>query len=161
MRKWIAAFVAAACTTQMAAPVMARDFFNSNTLLGWRQQTGPAVVAYFRAPIGPSHFKAPLRTGLAITGPRSFNAGEAPLFSQGPRIVDFAVTKRGVDARWIAQLNVGNAVAWTNDPKSIKPGQVNLMESGVSWVAVGAIAAGLAAGTVAFIEKDAGETAGE
>lgn len=159
MRKWIAAVVAAACTMQVAAPVMARDFFNRTTMLGWRQQTGPAVVAYFRAPLGPSTFKAPPRTGLAITGPRSFNAGEAPLYSQGPRLVDFAFTKRGVDARWIAQLNVGGAVAWTNDPKGVPKNQLNLMESGMSWVAVGAIAAGLAAGTVAFIEKD--EPAGQ
>ncbi len=154
MQKWIAAAVAVACTLHVAAPAMARDFFNPQTMLGWRQQTGAAAVAYFRAPIGPSIFKAPLRTGVALTGPRSYNAGEAPLFSTGPRLIDFSLTKRGVDARWIAQISVGNGVAWTNDPKHLAPGQVNLMESGGSWVAVGAIAAGLAAGTVAFIEKD-------
>lgn len=151
--------MAAAVTMQFAAPAFARDFFNRTTMLGWRQQTGAAVVAYFRAPIGPTLFKAPIRTGLAITGPRSFNAGEAPLYSTGPKLVDFAFTKRGVDARWIAQLNVGNAVAWTNAPKSVTPNQINLTDSGMSWVAVGAIAAGLAAGTVAFIEKDANEPA--
>jgi hypothetical protein len=159
MRKLTAAVMAAAVTMQFAAPAFARDFFNRTTMLGWRQQTGAAVVAYFRAPLGPSVFKAPIRTGLALTGPRSYNAGEAPLYSTGPKLVDFAFTKRGVDARWIAQLNVGNTVAWTNAPKSVAPNQLNLAESGMSWVAVGAIAAGLAAGTVAFIEKDKDEPA--
>jgi hypothetical protein len=154
MRKSIAAAVAAAITLQFAAPAMAREFFNRNTMLGWRQQTGPAVVAYFRAPIGPSTFKAPARTGLAVTGPRSYRAGEPPRYSLAPRLVDFTLTKRGVDARWIAQVNVGNAVAWTNDPKSVTASQVNLMESGMSWVAVGAITAGLVAGTFAVIEAD-------
>jgi len=154
MRKLIAAAMVAVATVQFAAPAMARDFFNRTTMLGWRQQQGAAVVAYFRAPLGPPTLKAPVRAGFAVTGPRSFSAGEAPLYSQGPRIIDFSFSKRGVDARWISTLNVGNAVAWTSDPKSLPKNQVNLMESGMSWVAVGAIAAGLAAGTVAFIEKD-------
>lgn len=154
MRKLIAAAIAAAITVQFAAPALAQDFFNRNTLLGYRQQTGPAAVAYFRAPIGPRTLKAPIRTGFAVVGPRSYNASEAPLFSQAPRLVDFAFTKQGVDARWVRSFNVGGVVAWTSDPDSLPKGQLNLMESGVSWVAVGAIAAGLAAGTVALIEKE-------
>lgn len=150
MQKWIGAAVAAACTLSVAAPAMARDFFNPHTMLGWRQQTGAAAVAYFRAPIGPSIFKAPIRTGLALTGPRSYNAGEAPLYSISPRLVDFSFSKRGVDARWIAQLTVGNRVAWTNAPKQVvqQQGKVNLMEA--PQLDAGNIAAGLAAGTVTF-----------
>jgi hypothetical protein len=154
MRKLIAVAMVAAATIQSAAPAMARDFFNRTTMLGWRQQQGAAVVAYFRAPLGPPTFKAPVRAGFAITGPRSFSAGDAPLYSQGPRIVDFSFSKRGVDAKWISALNVGNAVAWTNDPKSLPKNQINLMSGGISRPAVGTIAAGLAAGTISFIEKD-------
>lgn len=146
MQKWIAAAVVAAWTLPVAAPSMARDFFNPHTMLGWRQQTGAAAVAYFRAPIGPSIFKAPIRTGLALTGPRSYNAGEAPLYSTSPRLVDFSFSKRGVDTRWIAQLTVGNRVAWTNAPKQLAAqNKVTLMDAG-------SIAAGLAAGTVTFNE---------
>ncbi len=154
MRKLMAAASVAAIAAQCATPAAARDFFDRNTLLGYRQQTGPAAVAYFRAPIGPRTFKAPVRTGFAVVGPRSYSAGEAPLYSQGPRLVDFAFTNRGVDARWARSFSVGGAVAWTSDPESLPKGQLNLMESGVSWVAVGAIAAGLLAGTIALIEKE-------
>jgi hypothetical protein len=155
MQKWIAAAVVAACTLPVAAPAMARDFFNPQTLLGWRQQTGAAAVAYFRAPIGPSIFKAPIRTGFALTGPGSYNAGEVQRYSQAPKLVDFSFTKRGVDARWIAQFTVGNHVAWTNAPKqaAAAPGKVNLMNA--PQLDAGNIAAGLAAGTVTFAEKDA------
>lgn len=154
MRKLIAAVAAVATTLQFTAPAMAAELFNRNTMLGWRQQTGPAVVAYFRAPIGPGVFKANARTGLALTGPRSYTAGESPLFSQGPRLLDFAMTRHESDGRWNAQLAVGNGVAWTNTKDSLQHGQVNLMESGLSWVAVGAVTAALAVGTMAFIEKD-------
>jgi len=148
MQKWIAAAVVAAWTLPAAAPAGARDFFNPHTMLGWRQQTGAAAVAYVRAPLGPPIFKAPVRAGFALTGPRSYNAGEAPLYSTGPRLVDFSVSGRGVDARWIARLTVGDYLAWTNAPKRIAPrGKVNVIDAG-------SIAAGLAAGTVSFNEKE-------
>jgi hypothetical protein len=154
MQKVITAAVAAVVTLQFATPVLAHDMFNRNTMLGWRHQTGPAVVAYFRTPIGPSTFKTRAQTGFAVTGPRAYRAGSAPLYSAGPQLLDFTFAKHDVDARWIAQLNVGKAVAWTNDPKSVKAGQVNLMESGMSWVIVGAVAAGLAAATLSIIEAE-------
>lgn len=155
MQKWIAAAVVAASTLHVAAPAMARDFFNSQTLLGWRQQTGAAAVVYFRAPLGPSLFKAPIRTGFALTGPRSYNAGEAPRYSLAPKLVDFSFSKRGVDARWIAQLTVGNQLAWTNAPKqaAAPAGKVNLMNA--PQLDASNIAAGLAAGAVTFPEKGA------
>jgi hypothetical protein len=154
MRKVFRAAVAAAVTLQLAAPALAHDMFNRNTMLGWRHQTGPAVVAYFRTPIGPSTFKTRAHTGLAVTGPRAYRAGSAPLYSVGPQLLDFTFAQHDVKARWVAQLNVGKAVAWTNDPKSVKADQVNLMESGMSWVIVGAVAAGLAAATISIIEAD-------
>ena len=144
----------AVATVQFAAPAMARDFFNRTTMLGWRQQQGAAVVAYLRAPLGPPTFKAPVRAGFAVTGPRSFSAGDAPLYSQGPRIIDFSFSKRGVDAKWISTLNIGGAVAWTSDPKSLPKNQATLMGGGASRPAVSTIAAGLAAGTISFVEKD-------
>ncbi|MCC6915409.1 MAG: hypothetical protein IT566_17055 [Rhodospirillaceae bacterium] len=61
--------------------------------------------------------------------------GEALLYGTSPRLVDFSFSKRGIDTRWIAQLTVGNRVAWTNAPNRI--------------------AAGLAAGTVTFNKKTA------
>jgi hypothetical protein len=155
MRKFLTAAVAAAVTVQLAAPALAQDFFDRNTMLGWRQQTGPAVVAYFRAPIGPSTFKTRAHAGLAVTGPRSYRAGGAPIYSAGPQMLDFTFNRGGAGARWIAQLNVGKGVAWTNDPESVRADQVNLMESGMTWVAVGAITVGLVVATFSVIEADA------
>lgn len=154
MRKLTVAALAAVLTTQFAAPALAADVFNRTTMLGWRHHTGPAVVAYLRAPIGPSGYKAKARTGIALTGPRAYGAGAGPLFSAGPTMLDVALVPRGVGGRWSAQVNIGNAVAWTNDEKSIEPGRRNLMESGISWVVVGAATVALAAGTFAFIEND-------
>lgn len=160
MRKWLTAALAAAFTVQFAAPVLARDMFapdvfNPTTMLGWRHQTGPGVVAYFRAPLGPDVLtKNTMRAGLAVMGPRAYAAGRAPLHSQGPRLLDFSVAARGADAGWVPSLNVGRAVAWTSDPDSLKPGQINLMDSGLSWVAVGAVTVGLAVGIFAVIEDD-------
>jgi len=154
MQKVLTAAVAAAVTVQLAAPAVAHEMFNRNTMLGWRQQTGPAVIAYVRTPIGPAVFKTRAHTGLAVTGPRAYRPGSAPLYSAGPQLLDFTFTTHGADARWVAQLNVGKAVAWTNDSRSVGKDQVNLMESGMSWVIVGAVAAGLAAGTLAVIEAD-------
>ena len=155
MRKTILAVSAIALSLQVAAPAAAGDFFNPNTMLGWRQQTSPAAMAYVRAPIGPSNFKARAQAGFAVVGPRSYRVGEAPRYSQAPRLADVAFTTPAASGRWIAQLNVGRAVAWTSDPDSLKPGQVHLMESGLSWVAVGAITVGLAAATFAVIDQDA------
>ena len=155
MRNMILAASAVALSLQMAGPAAADDFFNPNTMLGWRQQTSPAAMAYVRAPIGPPIFKARAHAGFAVVGPRSYRAGEAPRYSQGPRLADVAFTTPAASGRWTAQLNVGRAVAWTSDPDSLKPGQVHLMESGLSWVAVGAITVGLAAATFGIIDQDA------
>jgi hypothetical protein len=155
MHKVIAAVLAAATMMQFAAPALAEDFFNRTTMLGWRQQSGPAVMAYVRAPLGPRTFKAPVRTGLAVIGPRSYNPGESPLYSQGPRALDFAFTRRDRDARWAAQLAAGNGVLWTNDEDSLQRGQVHLLESGMTWVAVGVISVGLVVATFAIIDADA------
>ncbi|MGE4062606.1 MAG: hypothetical protein AB7E79_04485 [Rhodospirillaceae bacterium] len=157
MRTSIAAALTAAMTLQIAAPAAAGEFFNRNTILGWRQQSGPAVVAYVRAPIGPRTFKAKARMGLAVAGPRAYSPGQSPLYSQGSQVLDFALIRGDRDARWSAQLAVGNGVAWTNNRDSIHSGQVNLMESGLSWVAVGAITVGLAVATLSMIEKDGQE----
>jgi hypothetical protein len=155
MRKFFAAGLAVVFSIHLAGPALAGEIFNRTTLLGWHQQTGPAVVAYFRAPIGPRTFEAaPIRAGFAITGPRSFSVGNAPMHSQGPRLLDFSFAKRSGDLAWTRSLNVGGSVAWTSDPTSLKPGQLSLMDGGLSWIAVGAIAAGLAIGTFALIEQD-------
>jgi hypothetical protein len=154
MRQLISAALVAAATVSLALPAAAADVFDRNTMLGWRQQTGPAVVAYFRAPIGPTTFAAPMRAGLGLTGPRSYAAGSAPRYAQGPRLLDLAFNRSSAGAAWSVQLNAGSGVVWTNDKESLQPGQVNLMESGLSWVAAGALTAGLAAGTISFIEKD-------
>lgn len=150
MRKTIAALLAAATTMQFVAPAMARDFFDSNTMLGWRQQTGAAVVAYVRAPIGPPTFKTQVRSGLAITGPRYYKAGESALHSTGPRLIDFSFTKGGINTRWIGRLTVGNAVAWTNERPTVEASPMTVTSGVMSPVDVSGIAAGLAAGTVSF-----------
>lgn len=151
MRKTLAALIAAATTMQFIAPAMARDFFDSNTMLGWRQKTGAAVVAYVRAPIGPPTFKTHVRSGLAITGPRSYKAGDAALHSTGPRLIDFSFTKGGINTRWVGQLTVGTAMAWTNERPAVEAGHMIVTSGVMSPVDVGAIAAGLAAGTVSFV----------
>lgn len=154
MRKVLAAVVTAALTMQFAAPVLAQDFFPRTTLLGWRQQTGVTAVAYFRAPIGPSVFKSNMRSGFALTGPRSYAAGDVAMFSQGPRLVDFSFAKTRTDLTWAPSLSIGPAVAWTNAPDRLPSDKLNLMESGLSWVAVGALTAGLAIGLFAVINED-------
>lgn len=154
MRKTIAAFFAAATTAQIAAPVMAGDFFDGNTMLGWRQQTGAAVVAYVRAPIGPPTVKTQVRSGLAVTGPRYYKAGEAALHSTGPRLVDFSFTKGGISTRWVGQFTVGNKLAWTNERAAVDATAVNVAAGMMAPVGVSGIAAGLAAGTVSFVEQD-------
>jgi hypothetical protein len=152
MLKITAALLAAAMTMQFAAPVMARDFFDSNTMLGWRQQTGAAVVAYVRAPIGPPTFKTQVRSGLAITGPRYYKAGESALHSTGPHLVDLSFTKGGINTRWVAQFSVGNKLAWTNERPAVDANTANVATGMMAPVAVSGIAAGLAAGTVGFVE---------
>lgn len=148
-----ALFAAAATTMPFAAPVMARDFFDSNTMLGWRQQTGAAVVAYVRAPIGPPTFKTQVRSGLAITGPRYYKAGESALHSTGPRLVDFSFTKGGINTRWVGQFTVGSKLAWTNERRAIHAYAPNVATGLAPQAAVGSIAAGLATGTVGFVER--------
>ena len=157
MLKITAALLAVATTMPFAAPVMARDFFDSNTMLGWRQQTGAAVVAYVRAPIGPPTFKTQVRSGLAITGPRYYKAGESALHSTGPRLLDFSLTKGGINTRWVGQFSVGNKLAWTNERPAGDPNTVNVATVLMSPVAVSGIAAGLAAGTIGFPAENAQE----
>jgi hypothetical protein len=153
MRRITAALLAAATTMQFAAPVMARNFFDGNTMLGWRQQTGAAVVAYVRAPIGPPTFKTQVRSGLAITGPRYYKAGESALHSTGPRLVDFSITKGGINTRWVGQFTVGSKLAWTNERPAIQAHAPNVATALMSQVAVGSVAADLATGTVGFVER--------
>ncbi len=160
MRK-VTTFVAiAAMTTQLAAPAFAGDMFNRNTLLGGTRTSGAAAMGYFRLPLGdaPGKTNAP-RFGLMVAGPQTYNAGEVPLALNAPRIVDFAFTGRDLGApltaaAWRGSLTVGNTLAWVSDRKDLPQGEApHLMESGTSWIVVGALTVGAVAGAFALTNR--------
>ncbi len=51
MKRKFAALMAAVVSMSCASHGFAAEMFDRNTLLGARQQTGPAVIAYFRTDI--------------------------------------------------------------------------------------------------------------
>ncbi len=160
MRKVSTFAAVAAIVSQLAAPAYAGEIFNRTTLLGGTRTSGAAAMGYFRLPLGqtPGRTSAP-RLGLMVTGPQTYSAGDVPLALNAPRIVDFAFTGRDLNAPWApsswrGSLTVGNTVAWVSDRKGLPPGEAkHLLESGTSWVVVGALTAGAVAGAFALTNR--------
>ncbi|MBX7198449.1 MAG: hypothetical protein K1X51_03645 [Rhodospirillaceae bacterium] len=160
MRK-VTTFVAiAALVSQVAAPAFAGDMFNRTTILGATRTSGAAAMGYFRLPLGQAAGKtsAP-RFGLMVAGPQTYSAGDVPLALNAPRILDFAVTGRDLStpfasSSWRGSLTVGNTVAWVSDAKGLPASEApHLLESGTSWIVVGALTAGAVAGAFALTNR--------
>ena len=160
MRK-VTTFVAiAALASQIAAPAFAGDMFNRTTILGTTRTSGAAAMGYFRLPLGqaPGKASAP-RFGLMVAGPQTYSAGDVPLALNAPRILDFAFTGRDLSApfaasSWRGSLTLGNTVAWVSDRKDLPGGEAtHLLESGTSWIVVGAVTVGAVAGAFALTNR--------
>lgn len=160
MRKTTTFVAVAAMASQLAVPAAAGEIFNRTTLLGGARTSGAAAMGYFRLPLGqtPGKTSAP-RFGLMVAGPQTYSAGEVPLALNAPRIVDLAVTGRNLNApftasSWRGSLSFGNTVAWVSDRKDLPPEEArHLLESGTSWLVVGAVTVGAVAGAFALTNR--------
>lgn len=160
MRKVSTFAAVAAMASQLAAPACAGEMFNRTTLLGGTRTSGAAAMGYFRIPLGqaPGKTNAP-RLGLMVAGPQTYSAGDVPLALNAPRIVDFAFTGRDLAApfaasSWRGSLTVGNTVTWVSDRNGLPPGETkHLLESGTSWLVVGAVTVGAVAGAFALTNR--------
>ncbi|GEM_PF-3591146 len=149
----LAAFVLLAQTSVSA---WAEGPFNQTTMLGWPKASKGAAMAYFRLPLHDTpRTSAQPRFGLMISGPSMRSAGFNNTRVQGPALLDLGITGRNLESPWTASLNVGDAPAWASNPDALPRGtNKHLLESGVSWVAVGLISVGIAAGVLVLVEKD-------
>lgn len=160
MRKVTTFIAAAAMCTQLAAPALAYDTFNRTTLLGGARTSGAAAMGYCLMPLGPSPAKqAAPRFGLMVAGLQTYSAGEAPLALNAPRIVDLSFTGRDLNNPWRASswrgpLAVGKTVAWVSDRKGLPADEAqHLLDSAISWVAVGLVTVGAVAGAFALTNR--------
>ena len=160
MRKFTTFVAIAALTSQLAAPAFAGEIFNRTTVLAGTRTSGAAAMGYFRLQLGQAAGKtsAP-RFGLMVAGPQTYSAGEVPLALNAPRILDFAVTGRDVSApfaasSWRGSFTVGNTLAWVSDRKDLPQGEApRFLESGTSWLIVGAVTVGAVAGAFALTNR--------
>ena len=162
MKKITTVVAIAALSSQLAGPAFAADMsqglFNSTTVLGLARTGDAAAMAYVHMPFGGHTTSAP-RLGVMFVGPQSYLPGEAHLHLNGPRMADLSFSGRDFSApwqtaSWTSTLTLGKTVAWTNDKNSIPPGQgPALFDSGLSWVAVGVISAGVVIGAFALTNR--------
>ncbi len=141
----------------MVVPAQAEMLFNKTTMLGWQKKASGSAMAYVSVPTHSTRAgDAQPRVGLMITGPSVSAVGRQAQRLHGPRVLDFGLTGRGINRPWTASLNVGRATAWANNPDALPRGtKTHLMDSGLSWVAVGLISAGIVAGVLIMVEEDA------
>lgn len=88
-----------------------------------------------------------------ITAPQSYRIGQAFTRTGVPGMIDFGFTGRDFSTPWTATLNVSTSVAWAQDPAALPKNTHYLFESGVSWVIVGVISAGIIGGVYALSDR--------
>lgn len=149
-----------ATVVALAAPAVAADIFDRNTMLGWQRSTGASVMAYARLPFHATKADTTTpRLGVAMTAPVRSTGGRVMLHAQAPRLVDIGFNAKGFNAKgfdgaWSASINVGATPAWSYDPERRSGEQHRyLFDSGLSWVGVGLITVGLFAGTLFIAEN--------
>ena len=164
MRKATTFLAITAIASQLAAPAMAADIYNSAynpaTALGWQRTTSTAAFAYVHMPLGATSTSgAPLRLGFAVTGPQAYRGGQVPLQLDGVHLVDVALTGRDLSAPWNTDshsfaLTMGNTVAWASNPDGLPPGEREQLFGGAwTWVAVGALTAGAVIGAFVLANR--------
>lgn len=154
MKKYAALVAATALVGQLATPAFAAGAFNDATMLGWQQRSAPAAMAYFSVPFHAERSdRIQPRAGLMITAPQAYYPGAMSSRVSKPGMVDLAFTGNTFDSPWTATLNVQNQVAWASDPKALPKNTKQLFESGVSWVVVGALSAGIIIGVYALSDR--------
>lgn len=138
----------------LGAPATARELFHRDTMLGWQRTTGAAAVVYGRLPFHATATEAAQpRLGLAMTAPQ--RATGLRLHTQAPRLVDIGVNAKGFDGAWSVSARLGATPAWSYDPdRAAGERHLHLFDSGLSWVAVGLVGAGLFAGVFMITEDD-------
>jgi hypothetical protein len=162
MRKVMTFLAIAAVVTDLAAPVYAADMagggmFNATTPLGWRQTNRAAAMAYFHMPLAGGSQAGVPHVGLMVAGPSAYYPGETVLHLDGPRMVDLSFGHGALGQSWRADkwsttLSVSNAVAWSND-SAVPADGPHLSASTLTWVAVGALSAGLIIGGFALTNR--------
>jgi hypothetical protein len=140
----------------LSEPSAARDLFDRNTMQGWRQSSGAAAMVYGRLAF---HATASDDTqawlGFAMTTPYRASGMGVRLHTQAPRLVDIGINAKGFDGAWSATAFVGATPAWSYDPDRPTGEQhLHLFDSGLSWVAVGLVGAGLFVGAFMITEDD-------
>ncbi|MDX2141757.1 MAG: hypothetical protein SFV19_00255 [Rhodospirillaceae bacterium] len=145
-----------AMTAILSAPVGARDLFDRNTMQGWRQSSGASAMVYGRLPFHAAKADdTQARLGFAVTTPYRMSGMGVRLHTQAPRLVDIGINAKDFDGAWSASASVGATPAWSYDPDRPAGEQhLHLFDSGLSWVAVGLVGAGLFAGVFMITEDD-------
>ena len=154
MKKCVALVATAALVAQLATPAFAAGTFNDATMLGWQQRSAPAALAYFSVPFHTARQgRLQPRAGLMITAPQAYYPGKMSALTSAPGMVDFAFTGKDFNSPWTGTLHVQNQVVWASDPKALPKNTKQLFESGVSWVVVGALSAGIIIGVYALSDR--------
>ncbi len=146
----VAAFALAA---QVVTPAFAGSY-DFNPALGPQRTAAPAAMGYFRLPLhAGAKDSAQPRAGFMITSPQTYRVGQTFSRIGAPGMVDIGFTGRDLSTPWTATLNVSNTVAWAQNPDALPKNTHYLFESGLSWVVVGVISAGIIGGIYALSDK--------
>jgi hypothetical protein len=148
------AMMSGAATTQ-AADIFSPGVFNQNTMQGWKRTTSGSAMVYGRLPFHPKATEAAQpQLGFAVTAPYRLNGSGVLLHTGAPKLVDLRFNATNFSGGFTTSLHVGSTKAWSYEPTAA-PGERHhsLFDSGVSWVAVGLIGAGVIAGTFALTEN--------
>jgi hypothetical protein len=148
------AMMGSAATTH-AADVFSPGVFNQNTMQGWKRTTSGSAMVYGRLPFHPkSTDSTQPQLGFAITAPYRLNGSGVLLHTGAPKLVDLRFNATNFSGGFTTSLHVGSTKAWSYDPTAA-PGErhFSLFDSGLSWVGVGLIGAGIIAGTFALTEN--------
>jgi hypothetical protein len=148
------AMMSGAATTY-AADIFSPGVFNQNTMQGWKRTTSGAAMVYGRLPFHPKSTEAAQpQLGFAITAPYRLNGSGVLLHTGAPKLVDLRFNATNFSGGFTTALHVGSAKAWSYDPMATSGERHHsLFDSGVSWVAVGLIGAGVIAGAFALTEN--------
>jgi hypothetical protein len=137
-----------------ATPALAAGPNDPTTMQGWQRIAEPAAMAYVRVPFHATRKdRRQARAGIMITSPRTYRAGQVFTRTSAPGMVDFGFTGTSFSSPWTATLNVSTSVAWAQDPEVLPKNTHYLSDSGLSWVVVGVISAGIIGGVYALSDR--------
>lgn len=147
--------VVGAMTAASTAQAADRFGFDRNTMQGWQRSTSGSAMVYGRLPFHPSKAsEAQPQLGIAVTAPYRVSGAGVLLHTGAPKLIDLRLNATDLRGAFTASLHVGSAKAWSFDPQAA-PGErtYSIFDSGISWVAVGLISAGVVAGAFALTEN--------